>query len=188
MSTEFSKVDSLTGADIVVDYAHHEVHGKSAFRTSAVDEAMGNADTIELCFKTPAGTKRAHLTLEFATLVGVKVEVLSGVTWDTGTGAQNAIINRFQEASPESSMILEDTTSSFVANDAVVLNPDNLAGGTMLEDFYAWGVKNQAAAGGGRGVAELILEPDTLHAVVLTAIGASNKGHLTLNWYEHTDA
>lgn len=174
----------------MIDYPHHEVHGGSSFRADFVDISMSNTDTLILAFKTPTGTKRAHMTIQFDTLVGGHLKVWEAPTLDANSGTQQAILNRKRETSMTSSMLLEDTGlgNPFTATDNVISNPTGLAGGTLLHEHYAWGKKEKFAGGGARDTEELILKPDTLYAVVFTAVGDSNAAQVFLDWYEHTDS
>lgn len=184
---ERQPVDTLTGAVKTITVPHGAAHEGHAFLADFVDETLGDGATIELCFKTPPGTKRVHMWIEFTTLVGGDVRILEAPTWTTNTGAQSPILNRKRLASMTASGILEDTTGTFTATDNVNANPDGLAGGTVIHHLYAWGKKEVMQAGGTRDVWEIMLKPDTLYAVVFTADGGSNKAQVILNWYEHTD-
>ena len=57
-----------------------------------------------------------------------------------------------------------------------------------IHTTYAWGEKGKVQAGGGGHDTELVLKPATQYAVLFTAIGGSNKAHVALDWYEHTDS
>ena len=187
MSKSFAKIDALTGVDIGISYPHHEIHGGSSFVCDAVDIDMGDTDTLVLAFQTAAGTKRVHILVDYITLTGGHVDILEGPTWDNESGDLNPIFNRKREAAMESSNILEDSGQApFTATDNMILNPANLAGGTIVHCLYAFGNKNQFS-GGAREVDELILKPDTQYAYRFTADAASNAAQMTLNWYEHTD-
>lgn len=185
-ATRLAEFDTLFSVPIVIDVGHHEVHEGDAFITDVTDVTMGDNDTLMLAFKTMAGTKRAHMVVEFTTLVGGLLEIIEAPTWDVSTGAQNPIYNRKRLGSMTSSGLLESTTGSYVANNNVISNPTNFAGGTVIHEIIAFGAKN-FFSGAGRDVAEFILKPETLYAYRFTAEGASNMAQIVLNWYEHTD-
>ena len=180
-------IDKVSGALAVVSFAHHEIHEGDSFFADVVDLVMANADTINIVFKTPPGTKRAHMTFGFSTAVGGHVDVLEGPTWNQGTGTAVGIFNRKREATMNSSMLLEDLNQvAFTASDELILNPTGLAGGTTIHDVYAFGAQKVPA--GGREENEILLLPDSTYCMCFTADGANNKGQLVLNWYEHTDS
>lgn len=180
------QLDSLFQSLFTIQGPHHEIHEGAAFVCDAVDTAMANAETLALAFKTPTGTKRTHMIFDFTDKVGGHAELIEAPTWDTGSGSQNTIFNRKRLAVMTESVLLEDTTSSFVANNAMVLNPTNLAGGTVIHDLYAFGSQNRATDRQ-RDANEFILKLDTLYAYRFTADGAANAGHVALDWYEHQD-
>ena len=177
-------LDSLSEAMTMVNAEHHEIHEGVSFITDIVDESMANSDTLTLAFKTPTGTKAAHLIVDFATLAGGHVDLIEGPTWDNQTGTKSPIYNRKRETSMTSSILLEDQAqASFIASDNVILNPTNLVSGTIIHDLWGFGAKEKFGAVG-RDVEEFILKPDTQYAVRFTSDSGSNKGHLILNWYE----
>jgi len=183
-------VDSITGVAIGITNAHHEAHEGDSFVACFVDETMSDAETIILAFKTPAGTKRVHMLLQFETLVGGSLKLWEGATWDAQTGTQAVITNRKRVTVPGSSGVLANQAQAgFVAAGVVNANPTNFSVGaaTLVKDAYAWGQRNQILAGGARDTEEVLLKPETQYAAVFAAIGNSNKAHVILNWYEHTD-
>ncbi len=184
-------IDSLTNAAIGISYAHHEAHEGESFVTTVIDMSMNDGDTIVLVFKTAAGTNRVHMLLEFSTLVGGELVLWEGATWTAQSGAEMPIINRKREGSMTSSTLLADQAQAgFVAADVVHINPTglNIGAATSIQDSVAWGIKNQSAAATSRDTDEIVLNPDTQYAAVFTAFGGSNKAHVVMDWYEHTDS
>ena len=186
-----SLVDSVSGALITITQAHHETHEGDAFVADFLDESMADDDTIVLVFKTMTGsTMRAHMITQFSTLVGGDLKLWEGATWTAESGTSINIRNRKRGASMDSSGLLADQAQAgFVAADVIHANPTGLNTGSavLLQDIVAWGKKDKLLAGGSRDNDEWLLKPDTQYAVVFTAEGGSNKAHVILNWYEHTD-
>lgn len=184
--TDDVRIDALTNALIIVDFAHHEAHEGCAFHSQAFDLSMGNSDTLILAFKTPPGTNRAHMLLGFITNGDAHMELIESPTWTNQTGALNPIYNRKRGAG--SSALLEDQAQAgFVASDNLILNPTDLAGGTSVLMIYSYAERAKAEAGV-RGDSEWILAPDTQYAVLLTSDVTSNSGQILLDWYEHADS
>jgi hypothetical protein len=182
------RMDALTDVLMTVDYGHGEVHAGSAFLAESHDTAMADTDTLVMAFKTPSGTKRAHMMAEFVTMTGGYLELVEGATWDASSGTAIPIANRKRETSMNSSILLEDrSTGSFIANDELIENPTTFAGGSALPRRYAFGVKT-FYSGESRSVAEVILKPDTQYGVRFTSTAAGNEAQILLHWYEHTDA
>ena len=185
--TRAGEFDSLVKAPIFIDIGHHELHEGASFIVCNPDTSMASADTMVFAFKTPAGIKRVHMLISYATLSGGHLELIEGPTWTNQSGSLKPIYNRKREASMSSSVLLEDSgQAAFTATDNIILNPTGLAGGTLIHCRYTFGSKN-IGPGADRGTNETILKPDTQYAVMLTSDVASNKGYMELNWYEHTD-
>jgi len=186
-NTRLAKFDPMFAVPVVNSVEHYEIHEGHAFKCNAVDTAMADTDELALCCKTPAGTKLIHVIYEFSTLTGGHLDLVEGPTWTTGSGAQHAIFNRLRAVAMASSVLLEDTTSAFVANDAMVLSPAALAGGTVVDSVYAFAVKNRFS-GAGRDGNEWVLQPDTTYAFRFVATAAANAAQILLHWYEHPTA
>lgn len=187
-STRLCKFDPLRKVVITQDPVHNEIHNGTSFSMVHVDTAMNNADSFVLVFKTPDGTTRAHMVIEFSTLAGGHVDIIEGPTWDTNTGTDVTIFNRKRLDVMTSSVLLEDKTATpaFTATDKALLDPTAFAGGIIIHTIYAFGITARQTAVM-RGTTEWLLKPDTTYGIRFTADGANNGGQLVLNWYEHTD-
>lgn len=181
-------IDPESGAAVVVQCTRYMLHAGKLFVADLVDESMGDTDTIVLAFKTPP-VVGIHLFARYSTLVGAKLEVFEGATWTAQSGSSVPIINRRRTGTPPSSAILADQAQAgFVAGNVMHANPTglNVGAATVLHAHYSWGVRNQSAAGE-REEEELHLKASTQYAVRMTAIGASNKCQVILNWGENGD-
>ena len=183
--------DAMSGSPVTITFPHHKIHDGTAFTTNVADEAMSNAETIIIVFKTPTRIKKVHMFVFFATLVGGSLEIWEDATWTTNTGTATTIINRKRDENPVVSGIREDktTTPVFNATGNVLSNPTGLGTGSAksIDKQYAWGEKGKIGAGYLRDENEFVLKPDTAYAIVFTAIGDSNKAQVSLNWYESDD-
>ncbi len=182
--------DATTNAAINITFPHHAIHDGFAFITDTVDETLADNDEIILAFKTMAGIKRAHMILEFNTLVGGDLRLWEGPTWTAETGTLVPILNRKRLAVMASSGFLQDQSQpTFVATDQMILNPNGFSTvpATSLHHLFAWGAQARFSGGIVRDANEWPLKPDTQYAAVFTADGGSNKAQVILNWYENTD-
>jgi len=188
-------MDEMSSSPVSITFPHHKIHNGDSFTTNFTDETLADAETIILAFKTATGKEKVHLFAFFSTLVGGSLNIWEGATWTTNTGVVNPIINRRRDENPKSSGMREDLTSTptFMATGNILSNP-TLTGGvvtptgaTSLDKQYAWGERGKIGAGNLRDENEFILKPDTTYAIVFTAIGASNKAQINLNWYESKD-
>ena len=183
-------LDEHTEGFVMVDHAHHEIHESHAFTCIFTDTVMGDAETIILAFKTMRPPTYVHFTAVFQTLVGGNLQLWEGATWTTNTGTVLPIVCRNRAHGACNSMLLEDKTytPAFRATFNILSNVTGLGTGsaTSLFNEYAFGDKGKIAAGS-RGISEFVLKADTQYAIVFTAIGASNKAQVTLDWYEHKE-
>ena len=181
------KFDPIVMAPVTISQEQHEVNEKEAFSASITDLVVADAETVSLAFKTPSLPVRIHLLGEFLTLTGGTLDFIEAPTWDNQSGALNPVFNRFREAAPQASVVLEDQgQAGFVASENIISNPTTLAGGTIISSFTAFGEKNRFT-GSGYAVSKWILSPDTQYACRFTSINAANAAQITLLWYEHTD-
>lgn len=178
--------DDNTGAVTTIKLSHNKVHDEDAYKSDTVDESMADEATLVLAFKTPNTTVWIHLIVELAVKAASHLEILEGPTWDTNSGTVNPIYNRNRNSS-NVSVLLEDKTATpvFTATGNVLLNPSNLAGGTVIHDFYVFSDKK--FGGQQRDAEEFILKQNKTYAIKIEADAATNAAQLTLNWYEHVN-
>ena len=182
-----AKLDDLTDSVMVVNYPHHEIHGESAFHVQNYNAAVAAGATVSISFKTPAGTKRAHMNFSFASEGSSHLTIAEGATWTTNTGTVVAPINQFRGSATES-VLLEDKTATpdYTAN-GVLTDATAVGAGTTLRNVYVYGTNK--VGGDASHDAEIVLKPDETYTISVTNDEATAKGViLHLDWYEHTDA
>ena len=165
-----------------ITIGHSRIHeGKSFFCEEL--KVLGSVnDTLALCFKTPPdSSERVNLVISSFMLAQGVVELIEGPTWDSSSGTQKTIYNRLRESS-NTSGVLEDTTGSFAANSAMVLDPTNLTGGTAIMPVGT--ISGQTLWPGDPDRQEIVLNPDTTYCVRATALAGSNSAQMFLTWYE----
>jgi hypothetical protein len=184
--TSSAVFDSSFKALLIQEIEHGEIHKGCAYVTEAIDESMANNETIVIAFKTPA-VPEVHMVVDFGAKSSAHVELIEAPVWSTGTGSQLPVYNRDRNSANTTSL-LEDTGGSFVDSDNVVLNPTNLAGGTVIPDgtLYVFAPTGLGSTSRSRGTVETILAVSTLYAFKFEADAGTNAGHLKLRWYEHT--
>jgi len=177
------------GSVVMLSHFEYEIHQGKAFTFNAVNETLGDTDTIIVAFKTAKGVK-VHLVAGFSTLVGGYGEIWEGPTWTTNTGTSTAVINRRRSKGAAPSTLLEDktVTPNFTPTGKVLVNPTGLGTGsaTSIWKRYAWGLTARFEGGEYRASNELTLKANSTYAVVFTAIGANNKAQIIMNWIEGT--
>ena len=162
--------DGKTNNLMVIDETHHQIHEGNAFHMAAVDDTMGDGDTLIVTLTTPDTDKEIHITFWFDTLAGAHLEIITGITSHTGGVA---ITPKNLNLNSTNTTVTTETKS----------NP-TLTGGTVLGSIYAFG--SRRATAGASHSNELILEKNTKYAWKMTADGATNAIYLHLDWYEHT--
>lgn len=179
-------LDNMTWAQTYISYEHHETHGGSHFVSSCVDTAMSVNDTLIMAFKTPTGTKKAHVVLAYAAGSAAHLEILKGATWTQGTGT-NTLIGNNNHDSANTSILLEDLNqAAFSAtNQTLIVNPTLTGSGTCREDWYTFINKGEGTQD--RGAEEHVLDDNETYAIRFTADDNSSAGYIKMHWYEHTD-
>lgn len=175
--------DQMTDTMNVIEYEHHEVHGGSMYRAEAL---TASGTSVSIGFKTPAGTKRAHMTIAYISESKCHVSIDEGHAWTTNTGAVYAPVNMRRDSS-NTSMLLEDRTATpdFTAG-GVLVNPTADTAGTVIKNLYSFAGKQVGDEGSTRH--ELILDVDQTYLITLTSDDGAKGLQLVLEWYEHTDA
>ena len=176
-------LDGMTDAIQTVTYAHHEIHAGSTFHAQ-VYNAAGTA--VSISFKTPAGTKRAHMIFAFSSSSSSHLTIAEGATWTTNTGTVVVPTNQKRTAAPAASMLLEDKTDTpnWTAN-GVLTGVTAVGAGTALRTVYIF--TDRKVGGDGSHQSEIILMPDQTYTITLTSDDGAKALILHLDWYEHTD-
>jgi len=170
-----------------IDFAHHEIHEGESFMIHNDELTMGNTETINFAFKTPAKTvKEIHMVIEYETLVGGYLEVLEAATWTAQTGTAQTPINRDRNSSTESTIFGNETTTTFTTANEFAYDVTTIltTNATTIYMDRAPGAQNKRAHPQ-RSVEEIILKAETTYVIRFTAVGASNSGFIRLSWYEH---
>ena len=178
---------SMGGRLTVLSSPEYEADEGHAFTFATVDEDMDNAATLNIAFKTCHHKGDVHFYASFTALVGASLAIIEAPTWTTNTGTATSLYNRRRDVNPTHSALEEDKTATpaFTATDKLLVQVTGIAGGTTIWKRYAWGEKGKVEAGDYRAENEITLREDTQYVVLLTAIGAANKGQIILNWLEH---
>lgn len=179
-------LDGMTDAQQTIDYVHHETHAGSGFHVQSYSADVAAGAALRISFKTPAGTKRAHMIFSFAAEGACHLTIAEGATWTTNTGTVVAPTNQLR-GSANASILLEDKTATptYTAN-GVLVGTTAVGAGTTLRNIYVFSVNKTTAAG--NHDSEIVLKPDETYTISLTNDEATAKDAiLHLDWYEHTD-
>lgn len=167
------KFDDMTSALNVIDYAHHEIHSGSHYKSGYQDTTMDTDDTIALVFTTPDTTKHMHWVLTAQSTGACTIQVFSSPTL-SAEGTEVTPFNRNQNSSNTSDMIVSHT-------------PTITANGTKISEKWVGSIGFKETTGGeSRGDSELILKQNTQYLVLCTANADGIKCAIGGDWYEHT--
>jgi len=168
-------IDGVTGASIIIDYGHHEIHDGSTFNCFDSTDNLGaeTGDHIQLLFTTADVAKRAHLF--FSAYGSGEIYVTMREAYDGGGtgGVGEGINNRRRDSTKTPSVITSVTKNATAAT-----------GGTLLYEHYV-GAGNKDG-GVIRAADEWILAPNTKYALRVFDAAAINA-YIEMMWYEHAD-
>ena len=190
------RVDSMTGAQLGIDYPHHEIHGGSSF---AVDYSETTAATDDhrtgIAFTTPAAASgRVHFIVTATASQPAEFFLLESAVFVDGTqGTPGTVMNRFRgnaNTSAVSNLEGAANANSFSKFDEAEFTAATFTGGgTGLAHGILEGGSGPFAVGGAsRGAQEWILDASTIYCFYIQNIGANANTHnIEANWYEHVD-
>ncbi len=183
-------VDKMVSALIAISEEHHQIHGGSSFERH-IDSANAAVASLNVAFKTVNTTEKAHIIFGHGMSDEVLIEIIEGPTWDQGSGTALTIFTHNRDLANTSTVILEDKNQpTFTANNQVIKDVTNVAGGTTFENQYTYNAGLGAAINAEtRGAAhEWVLKPNTTYVIRMTQTGGNCKMSIDLHWYEHTDS
>lgn len=167
------RIDASTGALMVIDYAHHEIHEGSDFTYDDVI-TLGSGATQNYVLTVPDTGKWAHFGYEIDGIFGVTVELYEGS--DRTPTTLQASFNRNRNSSKTATMTVHKGYS----------------GGTTDGTRIMWrkagsGTTSGKLAGKAGDDTERVLKQNTQYTLRITSAAASNDINVKLGWYEHTD-
>lgn len=187
-SARKNKFDSKFQALVRINLEHSKIHEGVSFERH-IDSNNALVASLNVAFKTLAGTKLAHILFGWASSDEILFEVIEGATWTQGSGIALEIINVNRDNGSESLVILEDKNqSSFTASNEVIKDVTNIAGGTVIDPQFTYNASLGVAvvAESRSAFHEWVLKKDTTYVVRMTQTDGNCKMSINLHWYEHT--
>jgi hypothetical protein len=169
-SLRIARLDAWTHALEVLNYAHHEIHGGSAY-TACKIFTLGVGATDNILIVTPNTTKWAHFTFSVVSDAVVQVDLYEA-TGLTG-GAALTAYNRNRNSSNSSGLTLTSTTTGGSGD------------GTLIWTFKA-GANKAVVQSETSDRLEFILKQNTAYQLKITGANTDIVTGL-LDWYEHTN-
>lgn len=171
--------DEVSGAAVMLDLAHHEIHEGDSFSIRHVGTGKNDGETIAVYLKTPNTTKRIHAFMDWSAsgaAYGIKYEA---PTITAGTGVQAAVFNR--ERNSGNTSTVWDNTNPAVQN-KVTTDPTKTGNGTIISTEFAGAAKSEGAQV--RGEHEWVLKQNTAYLFVVESDAAALTLGMSLRWYE----
>jgi len=169
-------LDKSTRALLCIDYAHHEIHGGSAYTVSQKTAVNAFDITSPMTFHitTPNTAKYAHIIIlgEANTPAYWELFEDNGVAanFNISSGSSVTPKNRNRNSSKTSKLTIKSGVTVTQATTDVLIDVEAIA---------------KSAGGGERH--EWVLKANTEYLVRATSYTDNNEGSLTLDWYEHTN-
>ena len=157
------KRDDITGAAIIVDYIHHEIHEGDYFTYTNAQE-LTNAQTISFVVVTPNTTKWAHFGFQIEGKAEFDIQIFEGATPDAnGTlVSAPAVINANRNVVDTHTTLIYHTPTLGVGSK-----------GTLIKRWHSGSGKT---AGGAAGtLAETVLDQNNKYWFDITNSTTSNN-------------
>jgi len=166
-------VDDVSGANVFVDFAHHELHEGDHFSYISAQD-LTNAQVVSFLITTPNTTKWGHFSFDVSAEGEFDLKMYEGATPDADGSAVSApaVINR--------------NRNSVTAATLTITSPTLGAGsrGTLIAVYHSGGRQIGGTSGTG---SEIILKQNTKYWFDLTnATALNNYVSWVVDWYEHT--
>lgn len=182
--------DSMTNTRVGTNYEHHKIHTGASFERH-IDSANATVATMNVAFKTAAGTKKAHMLFGFSSNDEIFFEICEGATWTQGTGTVLNVFNINRNTGDGGSTVIleDDTQPTPTANNQVLKDVTVTACTKQIENQYTYNAGLGAATTVESRTAghEWILKPDETYLIRMTQTDGNCKMSINLHWYEHAD-
>lgn len=179
----YGRIDNNSGAFMVIDYAHHEIHAGDHFTVHHSAASKNDGTTINIYLKTPNTTKYCHMFMKWSASGAAYGRIYEAptITANTGTNA-TAVYNRNRNSSTASTVVDNATTP---AANKVGLDVTKTGNGTIIFNEFSGAAKQQK--GESRNDNEYMLDANTAYLFEVESDAAGLTLAITLDWYEHID-
>ena len=172
LTVSLAPFDATTGAALIMDTVHHEVHEGEMFHAAYTNSSVANGANLDLQLTT--GAKEAHTTWEVFAGGQVTVSLYEAPTTSGGTAVTAYNLKRSSTNTPTGAVAHTPTVTA--TGTVTLVNGRILPGGNSP----------QTRVGGGiRSGAEWILKPATKYLMrVNNSSGSTIAVNCVLEWYE----
>ncbi len=194
MPAPLTPLDSVSGALVQLELAHHRVHEAYAFTSHYEITATGATKMTAIGFITPAATLALiHMTVDAGADDECVLRIVEEPSVDLGEGTDLATFNRNRvdpvrnsrlatiEAVPDVNL-LDSYTDVQAAGANITITAVNTL---HYETIGQAGNPVSTFGGKSRGTREFVLKPEAQYMIILTRSTANATFcEITLNWYE----
>ena len=168
-------VDKSTGAQISIDYAHHEVHGGSHYYVEGFTTlATGASLLVKLV--TPNTTKWSHFNWHIESNGFLETYLYEDASGGMAGGATITPLNNNRNSSNTSGMMIVSG----------VATPTTYVTTISQKSWGGTGFKTTSGGGSGRED-ELVLKQDATYCRTFVSGSDDNIVSFKAFWYEHTN-
>jgi hypothetical protein len=173
---QYLRTDGITGAPMIIDYAHHETHDGNSFWCYQ-NQTIDLGDVINIGATMPNTEKWLHLLLDVRATSAATFSILEDCTALAG-GNGAATASNFNRNSSNAS------GAGFISG-YTDLNPVTATGGnTIWDEILNTAIKVSTSR---QNNTEIIMKQNSKYLFEVTSAGNGNTITLLLTWYEHTN-
>jgi hypothetical protein len=164
------EIDDSTHTLQIIEYEHHKTHAGLHYFICDYDDSIAVSDTIEFVITTPNTTAWSHMTLDFTSTLGAKLDIYEGSSNIVGGTSVTPINNNRNSANTSSLAVLKDPTS--------------ITDGTRIAGYLAGANRTSGFVNRDK---EIMLKQNTIYLFRFTSLANSNAISFCGEWYEHTN-
>lgn len=178
LTVALAPFDETTGAALVIDTVHHEVHEGEMFHASHTNGSVSNGANVDVLLATGAAVE-THASWEVFAGGQVTIYLYEAPTV-SANGTALTVYNMKRDSLNAPDGLLYHTPTVSATGSVALVNGRILPGGTS---------PTTRVGGGIRSGAEWILAPDTLYLLrVANTSGGTIAVNVVLEWYEEAVA
>lgn len=186
------RIDPSTHALETIDYAHHEIHGKSYFDAWHTLTGKNDGTWLTIYMLTPNTAKEVHMLAQWQAIGAAYFRIREYPVVTLNTGTTGPTFNRNRREPIKDSQVWDNTTNRIqgsIMTDVTIANraagTRGVNGGYILFEEYD-GIGKQVT-GSGRDAQERVLEKNMAYVFEIESDAAALILSLQLGWYEHTN-
>ncbi len=188
LQTLFTKIDSISGVQAMIDIPHSKIHDGEAFVCHYSQTVSDTNDQSIIAFKT-GNTRILHPTVSASCSTAAVAYILEAPTITNNAGASLTVFNRRRVGTPKKPDIIDTSTNPDTTGQAMFfteITMGNVTGGNTIASIpIIAGAGPKAIGGIARDTQEWNLKPDTFYAFVLNSSSdLDNVMWLEVDWYE----